>query len=137
MRSSAAAAVHRVQGQLRRCLANGPGGLALAKAYRNLQRMKLESKMEAVERRQMQKADAEARAHVIALKRAAKEAEKAAKKAAKEKERADREQKKKEESLNKPLIQRAQQAARKAKNLNNLTPAMIRTLEGLLSRMEG
>eukprot|EP00937_MAST-01D_sp_MAST-1D-sp2_P005054 g5054.t1 len=36
-----------------------------------------------------------------------------------------------------PLIQRAQQAARKAKNLNNLTPAMIRTLEGLLSRMEG
>ena len=51
--------------------------------------------------------------------------------------RADREQKKKEESRNKPLIQRAQQAARKAKNLKNLTPAMIRTLEGLLSRMEG
>ena len=93
--------------------------------------------MEAVERRQMQKADAEARAHVIALKRAAKEAEKAAKKAAKEKERADREQKKKEELRNKPLIQLAQQAARKAKNLKNLTLAMIRTLEGLLSRMEG
>eukprot|EP00937_MAST-01D_sp_MAST-1D-sp2_P003596 g3596.t1 len=120
-----------------RHLANGPEGLALAKAYRNLQRMKLESKMEAAERRAMQKADAEAKAHVIALKRAAKEEEKAAKKAAKEKERADREQKKKEESRKKPLIQRAQQAARKAKNLNNLTPAMIRTLEGLLSRMEG
>ena len=85
---------------------------------------------------QMQKAEAEAKAYVIALKKAAKEEEKAAKKAAKEKERADREEKKKEESRKRPLVQRAQQAARKAKNLNKLTPAMIRQLEGLLSRME-
>ena len=47
------------------------------------------------------------------------------------------EEKKKEESRKKPLVQRAQQAARKAKNLNKLTPAMIRTLGGLLSRMDG
>ena len=56
-------------------------GLALAKAFRNLQRMKLEGKMEAAERKQMQKAEAEAKAYVIALKKAAKEEEKAAKKA--------------------------------------------------------
>ena len=54
-----------------------------------------------------------------------------------EEHEAKQEQEKKEELRNKPLIQRAQQAARKAKNLKNLTPAMIRTLEGLLSRMEG
>ena len=47
-----------------------------------------------------------------------------------------KEAKKHDDESKKPLVVLAQAAARKVKNLNALTPAQLRQLEGLLNRMQ-
>ena len=120
-----------------RYLANGPEGLAIAKAYRNLQSMKLIEKAEAAERKLMKSEDAFSKAYSVALAKAAKAQEKEEAKALKAAQKAAKEKKKREDQRKRPLVQRVQAAAKRARNVNLLTVAQTRQLQALLQKMEG
>ena len=99
--------------------------------------MKLIETAETAERKLMKSEDAFSKARCVALAGAAKAQEKAGAKALKAAQKAAKEKKKREDQRKRPLVQRVQAAAKRARNVNLLAVAQTRQLQALLQKMEG